>query len=626
MRTYRAFISYSHADTRTVRWLHRALEGFRLPRKLVGRETPLGPAPRRLTPVFRDRDELPASGDLGSELRAALARSLRLVVVCSPAAARSPWVNEEILTFKRLHGEGGVLALIAAGEPGATSQGRPDTECFPPALRYRMGADGELTDEAAHPIASDMRPQGDGPRGSVLKLVAGLAGVPLDELVQREAQRRLQSLSLLAAGSVAGMALTGGLALYANARRIEADHQRQVAEHETAAARAASDFLVGTFALSNPATENPRTITALTILQRGAERARVELASQPSIQVRLLETMGRAYDNLGLFKEAKTALERAIPIARAAGPEGADTLLTLATTYLNLGDLSAAKSAVADAEHLLGPDLNSDPERRGRAADVLARVEWIAVQDPASDRDYERALAYYHRARGLKPQVMARAYTNHGFVLSEMGRHEDARRSLLLAAKIYTDTVGPRDMLTGIAYEALATNDEGAGQLVPAQAEIATSVKILSGVLENDNPILADALSERGQILLDRNQPAAACVDLKRAIEIFRRAYKGPHYKIGVTEVYLAMAESNLGHTAEALRQLDLAKTQYDASYGRLHVNHGDRLVYRARVLKHAGRIVEARHDCAAGLDILRQLLKPDEAFYQTNVAICAKI
>src|ERR1700729_2141153 len=99
---------------------------------------------------------------------------------------------------------------------------------------------------------------------------------------------------------------------------------------------------------------------------------------------------------------------------------------------------------------------------------------------------------------------MARAYTNHGLVLSEMGRHEDARRSLLLAAKIYTDAVGPRDMLTGIAYYALATNDEGAGQLVPAQAEIGTSVDILSGVLETDNPILADAISERGQILLDR--------------------------------------------------------------------------------------------------------------------------
>jgi tetratricopeptide (TPR) repeat protein len=592
----------------------------------VGRDTPLGPAPRRLTPIFRDRDELPASGDLGVELRAALARSLRLLVVCSPAAARSPWVNEEILAFKRLYGESGVLALIAAGEPNATAQGRPDEECFPPALRHRIGPKGALTSETAHPIAADMRPQGDGQRGALLKLIAGLAGLPLDELVQRETQRRFQNLSMLAAASMAGMALTGSLALYANERRVEADHQRQVAERETAAARAASDFLVGTFALSNPATESPRTITALTILRRGAERARTELADQPTIQIRLMETMGRAYNNLGLLQEAKADLEASKPVAHRAGPDGADALLTLATTYLNLGDLDAAKADVAEAERLLGPDLGRDPERRGHAAEVLGRIEAVAVQDPAADRDDERAIAFYRRTPNLKPQTMARIYLNHGLVLAEMGRHDDARRSELEAARIFTEKLGPRDLLTGQTYYALADNEEGAGRLDDALVEIRTAIGILSGVLENDNPILAYAVSKRGQIFLDRNQAVEARTDLKQALEIFQRAYKKPHYNIGITEVYLALAESKLGHTDEALRDLDLAKVQYDASYGHLHVNHGDRLVNRAVVLNRAGRTAEARHDCAAGLDILGKLLKPDEAFYKSNVAICAKI
>ena len=76
-----------------------------------------------------------------------------------------------------------------------------------------------------------------------------------------------------------GMLVAGGLALYANARRIEANEQRVIAQREAAAAKAASDYLVGTFELSNPATENPRTITALTILGRSADRARQELAA-----------------------------------------------------------------------------------------------------------------------------------------------------------------------------------------------------------------------------------------------------------------------------------------------------------------------------------------------------------
>jgi hypothetical protein len=44
---YKAFLSYSHADTKTAAWLHKRLEGFPL-RGLAGRETDLGPVPKQL--------------------------------------------------------------------------------------------------------------------------------------------------------------------------------------------------------------------------------------------------------------------------------------------------------------------------------------------------------------------------------------------------------------------------------------------------------------------------------------------------------------------------------------------------------------------------------------------------
>jgi hypothetical protein len=54
---YRAFISYSHADTSRAKWLHRALESFRIDKDLAGRETANGPVSKSLRPIFRDRDE-----------------------------------------------------------------------------------------------------------------------------------------------------------------------------------------------------------------------------------------------------------------------------------------------------------------------------------------------------------------------------------------------------------------------------------------------------------------------------------------------------------------------------------------------------------------------------------------
>ena len=124
-RRYRAFISYSHQDRTWGEWLHRALERFWVPKRLVGRSGRYGTIPRRLTPIFRDQDELPTATDLGQVINEALQQSDCLIVICSPGAAASRWVNEEILTFKRLGRGDRILALIVDGEPYASARAGP---------------------------------------------------------------------------------------------------------------------------------------------------------------------------------------------------------------------------------------------------------------------------------------------------------------------------------------------------------------------------------------------------------------------------------------------------------------------------------------------------------------------
>ena len=228
---YQAFLSYSHHDGAQADWLHQAIERFAVPKGLVGRITVNGPVPRSLTPVFRDRHELAASSDLGQTIRLALKQSRFLIVLCSPAAAASRWVNEEILAFKKLHGERCVLAAIVAGEPWASEMpGREAEECFPPALREKIDRKGHSTGKRAEPIAADLREAGDGREAGKLKLVAGMLGLGLDDLVRREQQRRQKRLTYLAAASLAGMTLTSGLAVFAFDKRDEARDQRREAE------------------------------------------------------------------------------------------------------------------------------------------------------------------------------------------------------------------------------------------------------------------------------------------------------------------------------------------------------------------------------------------------------------
>ena len=227
---YWAFISYSSKDKSWGSWLHGAIETYGVPAELVKRHTiPTGhPAPKRFHPIFRDRDELPASADLGGVIKDAICGSHYLIVICSPNAAKSRWVNKEIESFLALGRRDHILAIIVDGDPNAGDA----RECFPPALRE------------FEPIAADARPQGDGKTNAKLKLLAGMLGVNFDALKQRDRQRRHRRLVRIAVttGSLSALAATLiGVAVYQGRlaeQRLEAS---EIAVQKVEAAKQKAD-------------------------------------------------------------------------------------------------------------------------------------------------------------------------------------------------------------------------------------------------------------------------------------------------------------------------------------------------------------------------------------------------
>ncbi|MBX3576498.1 MAG: TIR domain-containing protein [Rhizobiaceae bacterium] len=220
--TYRAFISYSHRDQAWARWLLARLEGYSVPQGIATQsgEVP----PRRLGRFFRDRDDASAAGDLGAEIRKALSESQNLIVVASPASARSRYVDQEIREFAALNGTrpkpGRILTLIVAGEPNVSGGAEPDPrECFPPALRGGLvGPDGKVLE----PLAADARSVGDGKTRAIAKLVSGLLDIRYDSLVRRDLQRRRRNRMVAAAAGIAALAAVGG-ALW----QIESDRREK---------------------------------------------------------------------------------------------------------------------------------------------------------------------------------------------------------------------------------------------------------------------------------------------------------------------------------------------------------------------------------------------------------------
>jgi len=219
---YKAFISYSHQDQSWGKWLQRALEGYRVPRRLVGQEGEFGKIPARLSPVFRDREDLSSGADLTGLVNEELDRSESLIVICSPAAAGSRYVSEEIRYFRSLGRGNRVYVLIVDGDPLSKD---PDQFCFPAALI-------EDPDGSVHePLAADSRKGADGRHLSKLKLIAGILGIRLDDLRRRDMQRR-HRLWMLSTGSAMTIALvTSFLAVVAVNARNAAENRREHAEN-----------------------------------------------------------------------------------------------------------------------------------------------------------------------------------------------------------------------------------------------------------------------------------------------------------------------------------------------------------------------------------------------------------
>src|SRR6478736_8731292 len=305
---YFAFISYSHQDETWAQWLHKTLETWRVPKRLVGQTTAAGTIPPRLIPIFRDRDELASSTDLGRTVNAAMAQSKNLIVICSPASAKSRWVNEEVLAFKRLGHAERIFCLIVGGEPNASDlAGREAEECFAPALRFEIGADGQPTPQRTEPIAADAREGKDGKANAKLKLIAGLLDVGFDALKQRELQRRNRRLAIVTAAALVVMAITTTLAITAVIARNDAERRQKQAEDLV-------DFMLGDL------NDKLSQVNRLDIIESVDDKAMEYFKSLPTSDVtdEALAQRAKALQRIGTVRQDQGHLPAALESYQAA--------------------------------------------------------------------------------------------------------------------------------------------------------------------------------------------------------------------------------------------------------------------------------------------------------------------
>jgi tetratricopeptide (TPR) repeat protein len=614
---YRAFISYSHQDQAWAQWLHKALETYRVPRRLVGQTTAAGVIPARLTPVFRDRDELPSAIDLNRKVEEALGQSANLIVICSPRAAASRWVNEEVLAFKRLGRANRIFCLIVDGEPNASNgAGRDAEECFAQTLRFEMGADGQPTTERTEPIAADARVGKDGKANAKLKLIAGLLDVGFDALKQRELQRRNRRMAAVTALALAVMVVTTTLAIDAMVARKAAVVARQAAERRQKQAEGLVGFMLGDL------NDKLSQVGRLDILEAVDDKAMSYFQSLPTTDVTDEALMQRAK---GLEKIGNVRLDQGrLPAAMESFQAAAKLSGTL-----------------ADA----APDDTARQIAYSRVLTFVGLTDWNRGQLDAAQRSFESAQTALQRDESRSandPQLLLQLTlidNNIGHVLEARGKLDEAEvqyRRMLAHCKrlVARKAVKPEwTSQLGSAHNNLGKLALMRGDLATAIVEYRADDTIESELSTRDpkdnnqqeNTLLVRAIL--GRTLAMTGDVETGMRDLQQAVEMANRVSKvDPSDTTFEDDVaryasQLSRLRRLAGDLPAAQRLLAqslaiyLALTRQDATNAGWQRESAEAQIEQAEQVRTAGNADAARTHAQAALAILEPLLvkSPDD-------------
>ena len=611
---YRAFLSYAHADTAWAKWLHAALEGFRIDKDLVGRDTPLGPAPKTLRPIFRDREDFSGGHALTDATVAALDASAALIVICSTLAASRPAVNEEVRLFRSRHPQRPVIPVIVGGS-------FPDN--FPPALRYALASDGTVTDRPITILGPDLREQGDGKTLGLARVVAGLIGISPDDIFRRAERARRRRNRLW--GTLAGVFLL--LAVAATGSAVYAWQQLKTNEA----------FLDAT-------------------LKRATEIVDEAVAQAEKYNLPRNATLALLARAEGLFDDM-AQFGRPTPELRY---RKAWMLIQFARNYEMLGDSGKRRDRATEAHRLLA-DLDSENSSNSTYQSVLAialdEIGGVLVAQgnlAEALTSFRASLAIRERVAQAEPnnldwqRNLSVSYQKIGDILVEQGNLADALTSYRACLAI-GEQLGKTDPGNDIWQRDLAVAYGKVGDALKAQgnlAEALTSWQANLAIFERlakADPSnggwqrdLSVSYNKVGEVLVEQGNLAEALASFRAFLAIMERLAQADPGNAGwqrdLSVSYekigdILMKQGNLAMALTFFRaDLAIAERLAAADPGNAGWQRDLSVSYNkvGDVLVEQGNLTEALTSFRAGLAIRERLARadPSNAQWQWDIVI----
>ena len=384
----------------------------------------------------------------------------------------------------------------------------------------------------------------------------------------------------------------------ANRERDRASLERDRANREAETTRQVSSFMRNLFRVSDPSRTRGETVTAREILDRGAARIDSELADQPVVRARMLETIGDVYRNLGLIEEATTSLRRAVDLRRATpgtrDEDLAQSMSSLATVLQDAGALDRSEELFRDVleirERLHGRRHRSIAGALNNLALVLTEKGDLA----GAELMLREALELRRSLFGDEHQLVAATMNNLAQNLNEQGKYRECEPLYREALALGERRLGPDHPTIAAYLNNLAIVLRHLGELDEAEAFRRRSTELARKLYGDEHPRVAADLNNLGSLLRSKGDHVGAEEAHRASLQSFRNIFGEEHPSVAKVSANLARSLYGQGRLAEAEELLTDTLDRFRRLLGPGHYDAIDTQIDLARVIRDGGDLDRA--------------------------------
>ncbi len=426
------------------------------------------------------------------------------------------------------------------------------------------------------------------------------------------------------AASVAIVAMIAGYAVTVTIQANALARERDRAQAEAAKALQVKTLVLRIFEGANPDASGSAQLTARELLDRGWAAIERELGGQPDVQIELMDAVGEAYRELGVYDRAEALFARSLQIARGEASRQplllARALRSRGRVRSDLGDYAGAETDLRDALTRYRAAFGKDHEDIAATLADLARLRDLRGEFAGSETLYRETLAMYRTLHGERHLRVADTLGDLGMILRRQGDYAGAEPLLSQSLSLRRQLLPARHPEIAYVLTDLAQVRNDLGEYDSAEALYREALASMQASLGADHPHVALTMLTLARVLKTRRDFDGARDLLLRALEIRRRALGERHPSIALNlndigQTWLEASDSGAsgsepGNPASA--DLDQAERYYREALDIYPADNPGRWM----VVYNLGQVAEKRGDLVAAERQYREALVGQRKHY----------